>query len=163
MSSTNDWAREYISAGGTLPRAFLADEQTAGRGQRTKIWNSPIGWTYLTIAVASPKGPAIKMPLKIAEVVCDVLVDRYGHQREGSGGESNAQTADNKSASLPGLSEGFWVKPPNDVYREKEKVAGILVEQTKDALIIGIGIDYPPSEVAEQLIRKVEGQLISQL
>jgi len=137
VTSTNDWAREYAASGAPLPMAFVADTQTAGRGQRSNTWDSPIGWTYLSIALPPAGEPAIDLPLQVAQVVRDVLDTRCD------------------------ANDSFRVKPPNDVYRTAsdgadEKIAGILVEQAKDALIIGIGIDYPPGEFVTEIIEAFE-------
>ena len=136
ITSTSDWARDYVSAGGALPMAFLADEQTQGRGTRSKTWDSPVGWTYLSIAFPPPPVEATALSLKVAHVVCTVLREKYTDGFDGSRSE-------------------FWVKPPNDVYRGEKKVVGVLLEQNKDALVIGIGIDYPPEYVVEAVVDAV--------
>jgi BirA family biotin operon repressor/biotin-[acetyl-CoA-carboxylase] ligase len=129
VTSTNDWAREYAVEGGALPCAFLAQEQTAGRGRRENTWDSPVGWTYLSIAFPPVADPLTKLPLEVAEAVCNLLNEIYSESDE------------------------FSVKPPNDVlYRDEKKVAGILVEQFKDVVIVGIGVDYPPDELVDSLI-----------
>jgi BirA family biotin operon repressor/biotin-[acetyl-CoA-carboxylase] ligase len=139
--STNEWAREHAASGGALPIALLADEQSAGRGQHGNIWDSPRGWTYLSVVLAARQEPATDLPLQVANVVCGVLTDRFD-------------------------AETFRVKPPNDIYRvgsrdddddaavggADTKIAGILVEQTADCLVIGIGVDYPPEGLAESLV-----------
>ncbi|MCL2491969.1 MAG: biotin--[acetyl-CoA-carboxylase] ligase [Coriobacteriia bacterium] len=130
VASTNDWARDYAAGGGALPKAFRADEQTAGRGTRGNSWVSPPGWTYLSIAFTPPAKEATELTLLVAETLRDIL-----------------------TKSAVGI---YWVKPPNDVYRRDEKVAGILMEQTKDALVIGIGIDHAPDELARQVVDAVE-------
>jgi len=130
VASTNDWARQYVARGGPLPMAFLAAEQTKGRGTRGNTWISPAGWTYLSIAFAPPPTQATELTLLFAEVVRDILAE--------------------KAVGI------FWVKPPNDVYRQDEKVAGILLEQTKDALVVGIGIDYPPEGLASRVVKEIE-------
>jgi len=137
VTSTNDWAREHASSGGALPMAFCADEQTAGRGQRANTWDSPCGWTYLSVALPPVDGPALDLPLQVAHVVREVL------------------------ETLRGGDGSFWVKPPNDVYRTAPegtdaKIAGILVEQTADALVIGVGIDYPPKELVGSVVDAIE-------
>ena len=111
--------------------AFLVDQQTAGRGTRGKTWESPLGWTYLSIAFPPLQKDALSLPLQIAEVVCEVL------------SSANPETQ-------------FWVKPPNDIYRKNEKIAGILLEQSRDALVVGIGIDYPADDLASQVVTAIE-------
>ncbi len=44
-------------------------------------------------------------------------------------------------AALESLPSGFALKWPNDVVREGEKVAGILVEVTGDVVVAGIGVN----------------------
>ena len=141
VSSTNDWAREHAASGGVLPMAFVADTQTVGRGQRSNTWDSPVGWTYLSIAFPPQAEPATDLPLAVAKHVCEVLAHH-----------------------IP--TESFWVKPPNDVYRSgpdgtDEKVAGILVEQNPDALIIGIGVDYAPEGLAKALVNRLETAILT--
>ncbi|MCL2818123.1 MAG: biotin--[acetyl-CoA-carboxylase] ligase [Actinomycetia bacterium] len=130
VASTNDWARAYAAKGGILPKAFLADEQTKGRGTRGNSWTSPPGWTYLSIAFAPPTKEATDLPLLVAHVVRNTL--------------ENTAIGD------------YWVKPPNDVYHGEDKVAGVLVEQTKDALVIGIGIDRAPDGLADEVVAAIE-------
>jgi BirA family biotin operon repressor/biotin-[acetyl-CoA-carboxylase] ligase len=151
VSSTNDWAKEHASTGGSLPMAFLADEQTSGRGTRGKIWESPAGWTFVSVAFPPPKKNAAELSLKTAEVVCDIL---RGRCRESLGGHSRPTDSLKKECDYSPTD--LWVKPPNDVYYGDKKVSGTLLEQTKDVLAIGIGIDYPPDDLAQIVADRME-------
>lgn len=112
--------------------AFLADCQTKGRGTRGRVWNSPAGWTYLSIALPPAPREATELSLLVAQTVRDIVWEQY------------PATAD------------LWIKPPNDVYRGQDKIVGILLEQMKDALIVGVGIDYPPDTLAFRVVEAIE-------
>jgi BirA family biotin operon repressor/biotin-[acetyl-CoA-carboxylase] ligase len=46
---------------------------------------------------------------------------------------------------LTGLGEKVWLKWPNDLYVEDEKVGGVITQKVKNSLICGIGINLANS------------------
>lgn len=114
VGSTNDVARALTPE--DIRAVIVAEEQTAGRGQQGRRWESPPGANLLC---------SLRMPtaaLRAAELVslaagiavCRVLQEHH----------LDAQC-----------------KWPNDVQVGGAKIAGILVEQTAVTTIVGIGLN----------------------
>jgi BirA family biotin operon repressor/biotin-[acetyl-CoA-carboxylase] ligase len=113
--------------GGTL---VIANEQTAGRGRGGKVWqSSPDVGLWLTL---------IERPVDASGL--DVLSIRIGL--------AAAESLDRFAA------EPIRLKWPNDLYLDRGKLAGILVEarwreQSVEWIAIGMGINVrPPENVA---------------
>lgn len=139
VDSTNNYAREaaealWREAGGddTLV-AVIADEQTAGRGQRGNSWHSHAGENLLLTMLVAPRFLAPERQFLLSQAVALAVRDTmmaYGIE-----------------ASL---------KWPNDIYVADKKLAGILVELDCEAdyisqAIIGVGLNvnqtlFPPLE-----------------
>jgi BirA family biotin operon repressor/biotin-[acetyl-CoA-carboxylase] ligase len=131
--STNDLA--WAAADRGAPEGFVvfAERQTAGRGQYGRRWESA---PYQGIAMSVLLRPAItlrespRLTSLLAEVIAATIAEETGC-----------------SAAI---------KPPNDVYVERRKVAGVLVEgrtalDGRYLAVAGIGInvnqnidDFPP-------------------
>jgi BirA family transcriptional regulator, biotin operon repressor / biotin---[acetyl-CoA-carboxylase] ligase len=119
LTSTNDEAQRLAVEGAPHGTVVHADEQTAGRGRLARRWLSPPGNLYLSI-VLRPGLP----PARTAEL----------------GFVAALAVADAVDALLPRQVRAT-LKWPNDVLVNDGKIAGILVEQCGDALILGIGLD----------------------
>lgn len=134
VDSTNRVARHLGRDGEPDGTVVIADEQTAGRGRRQRIWVSPAGvGLYVSLLLRPPfdlleSGVAVQLVAGIA--VAEVLGETLAHK--------------------PVLR---W---PNDCYVLERKIAGVLVEAETtgegfDFLVCGIGInvnhevdDFPP-------------------
>ncbi len=133
-SSTNDDARQALEAGAPDGHVVVADRQRNGRGARGRTWDSPGGADlYFSIVARVPLSPAKLPPLTLAV---------------GLGVASAIQ------ALLP-LAH-VQVKWPNDVWVDRAKCAGILVEAsargaTLDGVVIGIGVDVNRDTFAPEL------------
>ena len=131
-SSTMDDADAAANAGVPDGHVILADRQTAGRGAHGRAWISPSGTDLYFSVVARPILEPSQVPLVtlatglgVREVIANYLPDRR-----------------------------VTVKWPNDVWVDRRKCAGILVEskmtgERVDAVIIGIGVNvnrdaWPP-------------------
>ena len=126
--STNDEARKLANSGeqnypdGTL---IWAKEQTAGRGRRGRIWDSPEGNLYLSL-ILRPEVP-LRTASQLSFVAALALFDALGNISE------------------PG--HQIKLKWPNDVLLQDKKVAGILLESQTDSkeapawVILGIGVN----------------------
>lgn len=136
VTSTNDLALAAGRSGLRGPAAFVAAEQTAGRGRLGREWRSPAGGVYLSILVRPDVDPADASTLSLvaALAVADVATS-YG--------------------------VGPLVKWPNDVWADGDKLAGILLESQVstdgiDFIVVGIGINplatVRPAEVAASLL-----------
>jgi len=123
--STNDAILLYIKKGSNQnPVLLISDEQTAGKGQRGKQWLSPknAGW-YFSLYL-----PFLNLPSQSAHLINWVVLKTllgYFYEK----GMKNIQ-----------------FKWPNDLYTDRGKLGGILVENnlqgnTIKSAILGIGIN----------------------
>ncbi|MDR1015878.1 MAG: biotin--[acetyl-CoA-carboxylase] ligase [Coriobacteriales bacterium] len=138
VDSTNDYLkRELVAARLSPPVAVLAEQQSAGRGQFERAWDSPPGWTYLSLALAVPPGS----------------------QREL--GQMSLITALAVRAAMRKFltQELLKIKYPNDIYLGKRKVAGILIETKGDQMVVGIGVDGKAEHLPQGLIAELQSRL----
>ncbi len=129
MSSTSDIARETLlngSATSSFPMLVLCNQQTSGRGQPGKSWQSnrqslTFTWCVPTESIPSPNQPLLSLIAGIS--VCEAI---------NSLGISAAR-----------------LKWPNDVLIDRQKVAGILVEKISSGnqacFLVGVGINVNQS------------------
>ena len=125
VGSTNDEALAAGRAGAPHGWAVAARTQTAGRGRRGHVWESPRGNLYLSVALRPQAGPS-RLPGLAAACglgVTDVL----------------------REARL---------KWPNDLLAEGRKLAGILVEAARDntgatfaVCGLGVNVERAPREL----------------
>jgi len=130
VTSTMEVAREEAQQRAPEGKAIIADEQTAGRGRKGRVWRSPEGSIALSVILYPDIVylPSLIMMASLAVVHSIELVT--------------------------GLKPK--VKWPNDVLVADRKVCGILVESkvrgnTVDYSIIGIGVNVnlEPSDLGE--------------
>ena len=121
VDSTNDEARRRLAEGTNPPFLVVSDRQTHGRGRRVNRWWTGEGSLAMTLCVGAGslgalarKTPLLSLAtaLSVAEAASGVLLHR--------------------EATV------HW---PNDVYVGERKLAGILIESTSDAYLIGIGVN----------------------
>jgi len=133
LDSTNTVAMK-LAQEGTAGEGFvvLTDSQTAGRGRLGRQWIDTFGYNILSSTVLKPRFP-LSLLVMIASLAVVDMID-----------EVCAITA--------------TIKWPNDVLIEERKVAGILIETTRDRAgqiiaIMGIGINvhsHPVQTEVEQ-------------
>lgn len=148
IDSTNSWSLQQCRAGKMLPFACFAEEQKAGRGRRGKQWLMSAG-TNIALSISWSFDLSYRklhlLPLSIALAVVD---------------------------TLEGLNlKHVQIKWPNDVYVRGKKIAGILIEaqpvkvksadgirvdksplgKAQTAMVIGIGLNYDMSLIADNL------------
>ncbi|GJM48898.1 biotin--[acetyl-CoA-carboxylase] ligase [Weissella soli] len=130
ISSTNTYAQQHVDQ--THMTAVVATEQTAGYGRQGRSFYSPKTGLYLTFVVpfdvVATKTPGIITTL-IALATQRVLAQAFQV-----------------------MTEIKWV---NDLYRHDKKVAGILVEQTDQAYVIGMGLNVQAFDVPGALQDKI--------
>ena len=127
VGSTNDVVRELAEKGGAHGAAVVARRQTAGRGRRGHVWESPLGNLYLSILLRPDVAPSRLPGLSAA---C------------GLGALDGLQIA--------GVSNEVQLKWPNDLLARERKLGGILVEAFRDSAgdafaVCGIGINLETS------------------
>ncbi len=133
--STSSWALSQLSqlSHGSV---VFTPQQTAGRGQHGRVWQSPPG--TLTASVVLHKIPIVQLPglSLIAGLAVIVAI----------------------ADCCPELSPVLGWKWPNDVLINQKKLAGILCEsvtssgKSEGSVVIGIGLnrqtDFQPEDVA---------------
>jgi BirA family biotin operon repressor/biotin-[acetyl-CoA-carboxylase] ligase len=117
LDSTNTWLLEQPNACFSV---CLAEEQTAGRGRRGRVWQSPkAGNIYFSLRWCFEQVPANYgcLGLVVGVAVAEALA-AYGLQ-------------------------GQMLKWPNDIYYQGQKLGGILLQtaQPLQQVVIGIGLN----------------------
>jgi BirA family transcriptional regulator, biotin operon repressor / biotin---[acetyl-CoA-carboxylase] ligase len=123
--STNARARELAAAGAPHGTLVTADEQTAGRGRQGRTWTAEPGDALLmSLLVRGVEPGAALLPLAAAVAVCEAV--------------EPLEAA---------------IKWPNDVWIERRKVAGILLEGRPQEgwAVVGIGLNVRTREFPDEL------------
>ena len=124
VDSTNEEARRMAAAHETVPTWIMADKQTAGRGRRGRVWQSPSGnlmtTLYLPIGLDAVKAGQLAF-------VAGLALERTVSTFLGSAAQAS-------------------LKWPNDVLIDGKKASGILLESAMrdskiDWLAIGLGLN----------------------
>lgn len=135
VATTGSTNHDLHAAAGTLPdlTILVAEHQTQGRGRRGRAWLSPLGaglWFSILARHDAGVGAMAGLSLAVAVLVAEAL-ERVG---------------------VPGIE----LKWPNDVWYERRKLGGILIELAGDwhgpsTAVIGIGINIalPPASHAQ--------------
>jgi BirA family transcriptional regulator, biotin operon repressor / biotin---[acetyl-CoA-carboxylase] ligase len=123
--STNARARELAAAGAPHGTVVTAASQTAGRGRQGRTWSAAPGEALLMSAVVRGVGPdTALLPLATAVAVCQAVAPIEAS-----------------------------IKWPNDIWIERRKVAGILLEGRPQEgwAVIGIGLNVLTRHFPEEL------------
>jgi BirA family biotin operon repressor/biotin-[acetyl-CoA-carboxylase] ligase len=125
--STNERARALAIEGAPSGTVVTATVQTAGRGRRGRAWSAPAGKALLCSAILAPlELEHSLLPLAVPLAICEAV------------------------ESLAPLE--CLVKWPNDIWVERRKLAGVLIEAEPPTwAVIGIGLnvaiepgEFPP-------------------
>lgn len=132
VDSTNTWAKKLAEEGAPHGTVVLADEQTAGKGRRGRVWENPRGvnlaFTFLLRPDFQPEAApmlTLVMGLSVAQVCRDFGLDA-------------------------------WIKWPNDVVVNRKKICGILTEMSAQIdyvnyVVLGTGININQKSIPEEL------------
>lgn len=139
VGSTSSRARELAALNPGASLLVSAREQTAGRGRSGRVWRSPAGGAWFSLAwpTCAPHEHLVAAPLVAGLAVRQAILDLYGES----------------------LGERLKLKWPNDLLLKDSKLAGILCEQTvlpqraARTLILGVGINanVDPAALGEDL------------
>lgn len=134
IGSTNTTAMAAAAEGAPEGSVFLAEEQTAGRGRGSNMWQSPRSTGIYCSVVLRPALPP-----------SDVLILSLA-----AGFAVHAAIRDIDSRVAPDL------KWPNDVLINGKKVCGILTEMNAEAtrvryIVVGIGINVNQASFLKEL------------
>lgn len=139
VASTNSYLAELLIEQ-NLPEgtAVTAYEQGGGRGQRGTQWESEPGKNITLSLLLKPIFLEIDSQFELSKMVALAVSDFIKHLLN----EHHSQVR---------------IKWPNDIYLDKKKVAGILIENTLVAnkiaySIIGIGININQQVFSSQLV-----------
>jgi BirA family biotin operon repressor/biotin-[acetyl-CoA-carboxylase] ligase len=134
LPSTNERAFRLAQEGAEHGELVVADQQTAGKGRRGRVWTSPPGLNLYFSAILRPDMPprsAPELTLVAAVALTEVLR------------EAGAEAA---------------IKWPNDVQINGRKVAGILTELSASpdqvhfvVLGVGVNLNAQPEHFPEEL------------
>ena len=127
-TSTSDLARQAAALGAPAYSAFLALEQTAGRGRRGRPWVSRRGGMYLSVLLRPhiDRKKLFGFSFIAALAVFEAIQSWFAAHLSG--------------AHQPDMG----LKWPNDVLVGGGKIAGILLEAGDDYLIVGSGVNIAP-------------------
>lgn len=131
--STNDFVIEKCK-NETINQGFLAitTNQTSGRGQRGNRWISQPNKNLTFSFILNAEKQDLEHIFKINMLICIAIVDAL----------NNIYSADNPI---------FKIKWPNDIFYNKQKLGGILIEIIKDKnaenkIVVGIGLNVNQTE-----------------
>lgn len=136
VDSTNDYLKKLTSNSEPLPEGtvIMAEQQSAGRGQRECVWETEPGKNltfsvFLTPNFITPN-EAFKLNIMVSLALNGAL-SKY-------------------------VSEGLSIKWPNDIYYKTQKLGGILIENSimgnnLKHTIIGIGLNVNQREFGNDL------------
>lgn len=136
LDSTNTKISELARDGAEHGTVVVAECQTAGKGRRGRIWESPVGDNIYMSVLLRPTFETDKAPmltLVMAYSVADALRKR---------GFSDVQ-----------------IKWPNDLVLSEKKLCGILTEMHLngseiDHVVVGVGVNVNTSAFSEELVDK---------
>ena len=130
MTSTNEIAKSEAFKITELPKLYLCDQQVKGRGRGANTWENSksgeallISWSFF-----SPQPPEIFTSQLVGLALYKSLVEIW-----------------------PDLN--WSIKPPNDLYLNDKKVAGLLIENITQGpmnrIVVGLGINFlgHPSDI----------------
>ena len=124
VTSTNTLARERLQLAKAIEGSVIfANEQTQGRGQLNSVWESNSGKNVLCSIVLSPVFITIDQQTYLNMAICFAMLD-----------------------TIKMYTPDASIKWPNDIYINKKKVAGLLLENAIQGdhikySIVGIGIN----------------------
>ena len=135
IDSTNNYAMAQAHAGlATHGAVYIAEVQTAGKGQRTKNWLTNPGQNITMSCVLSPQGPNTSRPFLLSAAIALGCHDFFNRHTRGD----------------------TLIKWPNDIYWRDRKAGGILIENVYRAnqwqfSIAGIGLNINQSQFPNDL------------
>ena len=113
VDSTNEWAKKNIEHLSDLD-GVIAEEQTSGKGRKTRDWFSPKGGLWLSILIRDFQDGLGALSLLSSVSIADVL---------------------------EGYDIKVQLKWPNDIMVSSKKLGGILIERINGGFIVGIGLN----------------------
>ncbi|KAA1259374.1 Bifunctional ligase/repressor BirA [Rubripirellula obstinata] len=136
LQSTNtravDDLRRGVIDGQHLPRIYLTDLQTGGRGRQGRTWISDK--QNLAFSIAFPIAPSLASNLGLQSIAVGVAI---------------AEAIEHEFAPIK-----TKLKWPNDVWIDGGKFGGILIERVSsvaDCMVVGVGLNVSSAPPAEEI------------
>jgi len=124
LSSTQKYLIEQIETEKlTAPVAVITAEQNDGIGSRDNEWSGGKGNFFASFAIPLSMLPD-DLPLPSASIYFSFIMKK----------------------TLEAMGEALWLKWPNDLYVNEQKIGGTITKKIKDCLICGIGINLKKNE-----------------
>ena len=145
VDSTNNYAMGMVHAGmAKHGMAWFAHDQTAGKGQQGKVWETAAGQNLALSIVLQPGKPFARQQFFFSAVIANTCYEFF---KSYAGTETS-------------------VKWPNDIYWRDRKAGGILIEnklmgENWKWAVVGIGININQTEFTDQLSRAVSLKQVS--
>ncbi len=146
-TSTNSAALEHVRQGGVpenqMPRLYLADSQTAGRGRHGRTWISKDD--SLTFSLVMKRSITSSPTTSLWPIAVGVAIARAI-----------------EFCFAPLRTQLKW---PNDVHLDGSKVAGILLETihgTPEFIVIGIGVNTNTSPAEDEMTGPIAQSAVAQ-
>jgi BirA family biotin operon repressor/biotin-[acetyl-CoA-carboxylase] ligase len=148
IDSTNNYARNLIREGkGQHGMAIFTYDQTAGKGQRGKSWETEKGMNLAVSLIVKPDFLTISQQFQLSAATALACHDFFSHY----------------------AGDATKIKWPNDLYWQDRKAGGILIESIVSETgkwewaIIGIGINLNQVVFSENLpnpvsLRQITGK-----
>lgn len=158
IDSTNNYAiaqiNEGLAKGGM---AWFSNHQTAGKGQRGKVWESNPDENIALTMVFEPPQVFVSQPF-LFNALISLAVRSFLEKTIQFSQNPNPSTLNNLLEDLnhPDSNEKVYIKWPNDLWIRDRKAGGILIEnkyrgQLWQWAVVGIGINVNQTYFSENL------------
>ncbi len=119
LESTQTYLLEQLNAKRVAtPIAVMAKQQTKGIGSRDNQWEGGKGNLFFSIAIDLDDLPN-DLPLSSASIYFSFIMKEV----------------------LKDFSDEIWLKWPNDLYKNEDKIGGTITKKTDTILVCGMGIN----------------------
>ena len=169
IDSTNNYAiaqiNEGLAKGGM---AWFSNHQTAGKGQRGKVWESNPNENIALTMVFEPPQVFVSQPF-LFNALISLAVRSFLEKTIQPLPNSNSSISNSKNfnGSQTNSNEKVYIKWPNDLWIRDRKAGGILIENKYRGklwqwTIVGVGINVNQNHFSEHIKNAVSLKQITQ-
>lgn len=133
LDSTQLEAKRLLKSGYEPPFAVVADIQTSGVGSRNNRWESFYGNLFLSFVLRKDDLPE-DLELSSTSIYFGYIL----------------------KLALERLGSMVWLKWPNDIYLNEEKIGGVITTISGENIICGIGLNLTGSDIYASLDIKID-------
>jgi BirA family biotin operon repressor/biotin-[acetyl-CoA-carboxylase] ligase len=120
----------------------IADVQTGGKGREGRSWESDSGGLWMTVVLRPPAGRVLEKMVYIAAKSVVRTLEEFGVR-------------------------GSYIKPPNDVFCNGKKIAGVLADTVMvgetSRVYLGVGVDVNNDTTRNKIISAMATSASEQL